>query len=175
MSAGGAVGSATSFLTDNHMGLDCLPISSPCWTPDAKRELPEAMTHLPEAPCPFAADHNPIWDYGTCCSLRGQIAARELEALGESELCERMYEDMSAEQAIALAVELLVAADRLEREHAGDAEKPTGAAWNCTYDFERMRWVWETHSTFADAIASIRCAARWYDKVGRLGFGVHAR
>ena len=156
------------------MGLDCLPITSPCWRPDAQRELPEAMTHLPEEPCPFAADDNPIGMLGTCCSLRGKVAAYELDALGEAELCERMYKDMSAEEAIAFAAELFAAADRLEREHAGTPDKPKGAGWDGTYDSERKDWVWQTYSTFEAALASIRQAARWYDKVGRLGFGVHA-
>ena len=133
------------------------------------------MTHLPEEPCPFEADDNPVGFFCTCCSLRGKVAAHELEALGETRLSESMYEDKEAEDAIAFAVKLNKAADKLERDHAGDADKPKGASWGETWDSRRKTWTGGTQSTFEEAIAAIRQAARWYDKVGRLGFGVHAR
>jgi hypothetical protein len=34
--------------------------------------------------------------------------------------------------------------------------------------------IWGKYSTFEEALAWIREAARWYEKVGHLGFGVHA-
>lgn len=132
------------------------------------------MTHLIDEPCPFAADDNPIGMLGTCCSLRGKVAAHELDALGETDLCKRMYQDMSFAEAITFSAEMFAAADRLEREYAAKPEKPKGAGWNGTYDSEKKDWVWNTHSTFEEALAAIRQAARWYDKVGRLGFGVNA-
>ncbi|MBI5536563.1 MAG: hypothetical protein HY898_27835 [Deltaproteobacteria bacterium] len=132
------------------------------------------MTHLPDEPCPFEADNNPIGVLATCCSLRGKVAAYELDALGEKSLASHMYEDMTAAKAIVFAKKLLGACDRLERAHAGDAEKPKGAGWGQTYDLTKEKWVGGTSSTFEEAIATIRQAARWYEKVGRLGCGVHA-
>jgi len=66
------------------------------------------------------------------------------------------------------------ACDRLESEHQNDAEKPEGVGWDGTLDPKTKRMVWQTHSTFDQALAAIRQAAQWYDKVGRLGYGVHA-
>jgi hypothetical protein len=36
------------------------------------------------------------------------------------------------------------------------------------------RWRATTFSTFEDALATIREAARWYEKIGAAGFGVEA-
>ena len=132
------------------------------------------VTHYPDERCPFTADHNPVGIMGTCCSLRGKGAARELEALGEAELASGMFSDMTAEGAVTFAVKLDEAVDRLEREHAGKPDKPRGAGWNGTFDRKSKSIVWGTYSTFEEAIAEIRTAARWYKKVGGMGFGVHA-
>lgn len=137
-------------------------------------ELPEAMTHFPDEPCPFAADNNPIGMLGSCCSLRGKVAAHELDALGQAALSALMHQDLSAEVAITFAKALRDACDRLEREHQNDAEKPKGAGWNGILDSKTKQWVWQSHSTFEEAIAAIRQAAHWFDKVGKRGFGVHA-
>jgi len=132
------------------------------------------MTHFDDEPCPLAADDNPIGMPGACCSLRGTIAARELDALGEGDLAARMYDDMPSDEAAKFAKDLHEAADTLERKYAGKARKPHGAGWNGTYDSKKKRYVWQTYTSFDDAIASIRQAARWYEKVGSRGFGVHA-
>ncbi|MFA4973887.1 MAG: hypothetical protein WC683_14845 [bacterium] len=112
--------------------------------------------------------------FGTCCSLRGKVAARELEALGENALAERMYKDMTSDEAATFATDLRETADRLEAEHQHDNPKPKGAGWNGTWDNKRNEFVWELTSTFEEALASVREAARWYEKVGTRGFGVHA-
>jgi len=154
------------------MGLDCYP------QPYDKNGCPiqgsNGMLHCDDESCPFDADRFPIGMLGTCCSLRGKVAAHELEALHETRLAEAMFEDMTPTQARDFAQELRCAADTLEQRHAGDAEKPKGAPWNGTYDSSKKEWVYLNHSTFEEALASIREAARWYEKVGRLGYGVHA-
>lgn len=159
-------------LTNFSMGLDCLPKTCPCKKHGRKkRGVPEGFTHPPNKLCPFEADNFPQGAFASCCSLRGKIAARELAALSEEDLSDRMFQDMTAEEALAFAEELNQAADRLEREHQNDDPKPKGAGWGGTWDGKK--WVYET-STFEEALASIREAGRWYHKVGDLGFGVHA-
>ena len=162
--------------TPNHtsMGLDCYPKFCPALScgEQAATDIPEWLTHPENAPCPFAGDNFPIGMVGTCCSLRGKRAAHELEALRELDLSNRMYEDMTVAEALAFAEDLRAAADRLEQKHRTDAEKPKGAGWNGTWDKERDEWVYQDHSTFEEALAAIREAARWYEKVGKLGFGV---
>jgi hypothetical protein len=137
-------------------------------------ELPDAMTHFPDEPCPFATDENPIGMLGSCCSLRGKVAAHELDALGEEGLSACMFENMTAEVAIAFAKELGAACDRLERDFKEAPAKPKGAGWNGTLDPTTKEWHWQTYSTFEESIAAIRIAAKWYEKVGRLGYGVDA-
>jgi hypothetical protein len=85
-----------------------------------------------------------------------------------------MYKDMTHDEAITFAEKLAVAADRLDRRYARMARKPKGAGYNGTWDKTAQAWVWAEYSTFDEAIASIREAAHWYEKVGSLGFGVHA-
>jgi hypothetical protein len=85
-----------------------------------------------------------------------------------------MYDDMTAEEAKDFSGELLAAANRLERAHAGKADKPKGAGWNGTWSAKTREWEYHDHSTFEEALAAIREAAHWYDKVAGLGYGVHA-
>ncbi len=164
------------FLTlhHDHMGLDNYPIRCTCGKHSYSHGIPKGYTHREEEPCPFEQDRFPIGMMGACCWLRGKAAARELEALREGALADRMFQDMTAEEALAFAEQLVDAALRLEGRHAGQPDKPKGAGWNGTWDAERKEWVWETYSTFEEALSQIREAARWYEKVGRLGFGVHA-
>jgi hypothetical protein len=111
---------------------------------------------------------------GTCCSLRGKVAAHELDALGEVDLAGAMYSDMTCERAREFAQELRAAADALEQRYATTADKPHGAGWNGTWNAERKEWDWQTYSTFEEALARIREAARWYEEIGSLGYGVDA-
>lgn len=157
-----------------NMGLDNLPVPCTCGKHKRRDGIPNGLTHPEKASCPFQKDDFPLGIFGGCCWLRGQVAERELEALGEDSLRERMFEDMTAEEALDFAKELREAADRVEVEYAGREDKPRGAGWNGRRDPDKREWVWETYSTFEDALARIREAASWYEKVGRLGFGVRA-
>jgi len=157
------------------MGLDCIPRRCGCPKHPQLPSFPaEGAVHLPGVPCPFQSEQFPVGPFGTCCSLRGKVAARELQALGESDLSDRMYKDMSAEEALAFAEELRRGADRLEEAHRKDAEKPKGAGWDGTWDPEKNECVWGAYSTFGQALAAVREAARWYSMVGERGFGVRA-
>ena len=157
------------------MGLDNLPKQCGCPKHPYDLNLPKnGATHKPGEPCPFEKDDFPTGMLGTCCSLRGKVAAHELEALGETRVSANMYKDMSAESAAQFARELRLVADRLEKRHASDAERPHGAGWNGLWNAQTKSWEYQKYSTFEDALASIREAARWYEKVAGLGFGVHA-
>lgn len=157
------------------MGLDNYPVPCPCEGRGTNTtEVPDGLTHPRTAPCPFAEDNLPSGIFGDCCWLRGKAAAHVLDALGEIGLAERMYEDMPCEDAIAFAKTLRDASDRLERQAQRTGKKPRGAGWNGIWDEKTKDIVWQTYSTFEDALAEIRKAASWYEKVGRMGFGVHA-
>jgi hypothetical protein len=102
------------------------------------------------------------------------MAARELEAYGETTLSGRMYKNMCAEDAIVFAYELRAAADALEESESSTTEKPKGAGYNGEWNAKEQRWDWQGFSTFEEALYSIREAAAWYEKVGSLGYGVWA-
>lgn len=160
-----------SFLTDNPMGLDCLPLRLATTAAGVSEEADQqtGLTHQPEEPCPFENDNFPIGIMATCCSLRGKAAAYELAALGEADLSDRMYANMTVEEAGAFAAELRAAADRLEQTYA-DKPKPEGAEWN-SFDGKKVTPV---RTPFHEALATIREAARWYEKVSDMGYGVYA-
>jgi len=102
------------------------------------------------------------------------MAARELEAYGETTLSGRMYKNMRAEDAIVFADELRAAADALEESASSTTKKPKGAGYNGEWNAKAQRWDWQGFSTFEEALDSIREAAAWYEKVGSLGYGVWA-
>jgi len=155
------------------MGLDNFP--KRCGSTKHHPNVPDdGTTHNPDEPCPFEKDNFPKGVCGTCCSLRGKVAEYELQALGEFDLSNRMYDDMTADEAEEFSRELYEAADNLERKYAGQSKKPYGAGWNGTWDDKARTVLYRDHSTFKDALASIREAARWYQKVADLGFGAHA-
>jgi hypothetical protein len=84
------------------MGLDNLPKRCGCPSIRTHPKLPnKGKTHnLANQPCPFETGNFPQGVCGTCCSLRGEsVAAYELETLGETDLSERMYQDMTVEEA----------------------------------------------------------------------------
>ena len=157
------------------MGLDLIPKRCGCPKhPQDANHPNDGTTHNPDEPCSFEQYMVPRGMFGTCCSLRGKVAARELAALGETKVSERMYEDMLAEEAIVFAEELRAAADRLEESARGSTDKPKGAGWNGEWDAKGEKWDWQDYSTFEEALDSIREAAAWYEKVGSLGYGVRA-
>jgi hypothetical protein len=157
------------------MGLDNYPKQCGCSKHPNDPNVPEVgATHKPDEPCPFKDDNFPIGMVGTCCSLRGKAAARELEALGETRLSALMFKDMSAEKAAEFAKELWLAADRLQMQRACDYPRPRGAGWNGLWNAKAKRVEYQDFSTFAEALSAIREAARWYEKIAGLGFGVHA-
>ena len=157
------------------MGLDNLPKQCGCTKHPYDPNLPEdGATHKPGDPCPFQKDNFPVGMFGTCCSLRGKAAARELEALGLPHLSARMHKDMSAEKAAEFSKELRIAVARLEVQYASKTERPRGAGWNGIMNAKTNGVEYQTYSTFEEALDVIREAARWYEKIAGLGFGVHA-
>ena len=139
------------------MGLDNLPIRCGCPEHRHRPKLFGGITHDPNEPCPFDDYGIPVGAFGSCCALRGQATASELQSLGENLLAQGLYKDMSCAEALLFARELRMAAERIEREYAGDT----------TLEYEEQ---WD----FEAALATIRTTARWYERVANLGFGVFA-
>lgn len=132
------------------------------------------MTHADDAPCPFASDGFLTGLLWTCCSLHGKVAAANLDALGEHDAYARMHEDMGAAEALRFAATLRETAGRLEQRQARQAEKPKGTRCGGVVGADSGEFTPWPAPPFEEALASIRQAADWYEKVARLGFGVHA-
>jgi hypothetical protein len=157
------------------MGLDNYPKKCGCPKHSYPSNLPDCgATHGPDEPCPFKKYSFPIGILGTCCSLRGKAAARELAALGENRLAEAMHHDMTCVDTEAFAKKLLEGVARIKGKHAGKSAKPIGAGWNGTWNHKTADVRYHDHSTFGHALSTICEASRWYEKVASLGFGVHA-
>lgn len=139
------------------MELDNLPIRCGCSEHRHRPKLFGGTTHNPNEPCPFDDYGVPVGAFGSCCALRGQATASELQSFGENLLAQGLHKDMSCAEAVLFARELRTAADRIEREYASDT----------TLEYEEQ---WDFEAT----LATIRTTARWYEKVANLGFGVFA-
>ena len=72
------------------------------------------------------------------------------------------------------ACQVSTKSDQLQENARDRDKKPKGAGWNGKWNAKEQRWDWQDYSTFEQAIASIREAAVWYEKVGGLGYGVWA-
>jgi hypothetical protein len=158
------------------MGLHLYPVRCGCPEHPLDPNLPdEDTTHQPDEPCPFdnfpfdSADDRP-----SCCSLSGQIAARELQALGEMELSDRMYKDMTAEEASSFSDELWDTAKRIEKEARRKLRKPKDESWNGSRKVPVKNWVYRDERAFEEAIDSLLQAASWYEELGDRGYGVGA-
>jgi len=157
------------------MGLYNLPKQCGCPKHPYDPNLPEDGTaHDLREPCPFEKDNFPRGRMPTCCSLRGEVASSELCALRLELLALAMHVDMTAEKAAIFSRELSSAADEIEREYAGKADKLHGAGQRIAWNAKTRTGEYQTYSTFEEALNAIREAARWYEKIAGLGFGVHA-
>ena len=139
------------------MMLSNVPIRCVCPKHAHRPNLPNGFTHNSDQPCPFENAGIPLALVGSCCWLGGYQAVGELRAFGYHHLAAGMHKDMSCVEARGFARELRIAADRIERRHAGNPE----------LEYEER---WE----FDETLATIRTAACWYEQVAGLGFGVFA-
>ncbi len=136
--------------------------------------MPIGLTHREADPCPFEKDRFPQTDLGNCCTLYAEPAYLELKALGLRDLAADMRDPISAEDAIGLASMLRKAVRGQEVEYSEKDVKPHGRGIAGHVDDASGQFVWTRFTTFEDALACIRQAADWYEKVGTLGFGVNA-
>ena len=150
-----------------------IPMALNCYPVLYDSDLPFGRTHKEHALCPFKSDQFPQGKLSTCCSLRGEDAVDELDALGAL-VYDRMFKFMTAGQALRFADKLEETADDLERKYAG-RRKPHGAGHDGRWDAARKRWVWKRYSTFAQALATIRWTVFWYRKVASFGFDVEPK
>lgn len=130
------------------------------------------MIHRIGTPCPFAHDDFPLASTGYCCSLCGDVAVDNLEALGERDAVLTMFERMDAGRAFRTASRLRDVVYRLEHQYADRLDKPSGGSFHGRHIDDTGEFIPCPQPSFEEAMTSIRQAADWYEKVGSLGFGV---
>jgi hypothetical protein len=132
------------------------------------------MTHQKPDPCPFKDDGHPIGVFGSCCSFRGNVAALYLLALGLGWLAPGLYTDKTPEEAITFAARLREAIERLRETMnaaAQRANQPVDDLFTSgTVKVPDVGWEFP----IGQGVDAIEAVARWYDKIGQMGFGVHA-
>jgi len=134
--------------------------------------LPFGMTHPNDTPCPFAADDLPRGFVNTCCSCRTAEAIDvfvKYDLLGYARLLE---ETLNAEQVRDFAGQLRVAADTLEEQYTEPGEPSADRGPGGVTLVVTGRFIPCTRHRFEQELASTRKVADWYEKLGRLGFGV---
>ena len=150
------------------MGLDCIPKPYPCKIAGKAKLTKEGKIDCDRTTwCPFRQRNFSHGVLATYCWYRGKIIARELEAIGEAELAERCYQEMSQEEALQFADELEKVKEGIERR-----QKVKGAGWNGHWDSQKKRYKWETYSDKQAVLEAIEEAIEWYRKVAELGCGV---
>lgn len=154
------------------MELILLPRQDPVLEPN--RALPPGMTHPVGTPCPLAEDGVPAAPGSACCSIVATVAARAFKAFGDPLIARLMRDCIDPGHVGSLVPSMRVtiyeAAASYRARRAAPAAPPSrrGARDGEGY----LDWPPER---FEAAFTSARKVADWYDKVGRLGFGVHAR
>lgn len=156
------------------MTLDNLPIPCGCGKHSEAWSFSVRGIHPSGKLCPIQIEDFPGGLLSTCRPLRGSQVVRKLAALGAEGLAYEMLEDMSCEEALDFACRLRKTADHLESEHQGDAEKSERPYRTTGKKPMKKDCPWGTHTNLDESLAKIREAAQWYEKVSRLGYGVHA-
>lgn len=134
--------------------------------------LPFGMAHPNDTPCPFANDELPYEYLNTCCSFSMRDATETLAAMGKVGLEDLLHKALLVEDLPTIVDELRRTADWFESRYvepadAGDHVQQGGVTNLVTGD--PISW---SRSRFEEALASLRKAADWYEKVGALGFDV---
>ena len=137
-------------------------------------ELPFGMTHPNDTPCPFAGDNLPVGYINTCCSFNTEGAAKHLTTLGHVALSKLLHEELEAEKLPCVAKELRRAADEVDERYVQPMDTFDDPILGGITGVVKERFNPGLRPAFEAALASIRQTADWYEKVGRLGFGVKA-
>lgn len=135
-------------------------------------ELPFGMTHPNDTPCPFANDNLPVGYINTCCSFNTEAASKHLVTLGNVTLAELLHMELVTEKLPYVAKELRRTADAFDERYVQPMDTYDDPVLGGITDTVKERFNSCLRPAFEAALASIRQAADWYEKIGRLGFDV---
>ena len=139
---------------------------------ESSDELPFGMTHSSGTPCPFANDKLAVGYINTCCSFNVEKTAENLASFGYATLATLLKMELTAEMLPDIAQELRRAADALEERYVKPMDTYADPRLGGITDRVPERFNPWFRPAFEKALASIRDAADWYEKVGNLGFDV---
>lgn len=131
------------------------------------------MTHPNDAPCPFATAKPPVGSINTCCSFNTKVAAENLSLLGHDPLARLLHVELSTEKVPYMVRELRRFAEAVEGQYVEPTDTPDGSRPAGVIDSVTNTFTPWARPAFDRALTTIRQAADWYEKVGRLGFDVH--
>jgi hypothetical protein len=140
---------------------------------ETKDKLPFGMAHPNDTPCPFANDDLPCGYINTCCSFNTEGVVETLRAFGKLGLVKFLTEDLNIDSVLVVAKELRRSADWMESRYEKPILRPDGSHVGGFTNLVTGEFNPRLRSAFEAEVASIRKAADWYEKVGKLGFGVH--
>lgn len=139
---------------------------------DTQDDMPFGMSHPNDTPCPFADDKLPVGYINTCCSFNTKEAAQNLASMGHDALARLLHEEIESPRLTYVAKELRRAADEFEKQHVEPMDTFDDPSLGGISGAVKERFNPCLRPAFEAALASIRKAADWYEKVGRLGFDV---
>lgn len=135
-------------------------------------EIPFGMTHPNDTPCPFANDKRYVGYINTCCSFNTEKAAKSLTTFGHVALSNLLHMELEAEKLPDVAKELRRAASDADERYVRPMDTFDDPQRGGITADVKERFNPCLRPAFEEALASIRHAADWYEKVGRLGFDV---
>lgn len=139
---------------------------------DTLDSLPLGQTHSGDTPCPLTNDSIPGGGM-TCCSFNTGPAVKALYEFGKVDLAKALRKDLDVDRAAALARELRRAADLLDLRYEQSTDSEDEMQKDGVINIATGEFIPWSRSAFEETLTTIRDAADWYEKVGRLGFGVH--
>lgn len=139
---------------------------------DTEEVLPLGQTHGSDETCPFTGLVR-AETCTTCCSFDTSKAVNALYDLGKVDLAKSLRRDLGSISAQSIARDLRRVADLFERRYAQGVETENGVRRNGMVNTVTGDFIPWAQPMFDMVLTSIRNAADWYEKVGKLGFAVH--
>ena len=149
------------------MGLDNIPKPYPCEKLGIAVLNKDGKIVCKDTKCPFNDDTHPIGLFGTDCWFRGKWLFAELEAIGETEMANRCFENMSPGEAEEFGQELLEQSLELRKRHQEmpSDKRPQGACKGIpSIDLGKGKVgvTTDEQSTFEEVLEAIETGGKWY-------------
>jgi hypothetical protein len=132
-------------------------------------KLPADKVHGESARCPFAGVGAMFGCRGSCCGLYTKTLAMHLLFFGADDLAWALYKDRSPRQALTFATKLRAYRAELENAlHVAPLEVRQRMNVELRFHMPGISWGVPPEETYE----ALEVTAEWFDKVGRLGFGI---